>query len=86
MVTRFDTKAIKVGDKEMIQTFCFQQWEDACRILQNSFRCEWIELTPPDATKQAGDRMVLLSVAKDLGFGIPCDSYYKRPNGSARFL
>jgi glutathione synthase/RimK-type ligase-like ATP-grasp enzyme len=65
----FDTKAIKVGYKEMIQTFSFQQWEDACRILQNSFRCEWINT--PNTTKQAGDRMVQLSVAKALGFDIP---------------
>jgi hypothetical protein len=79
----FDTKAIKVGYKEMIQTFSFQQWKDACRILQNSFRCEWINI--PNTTKQAGDRMVQLSVAKALGFDIPATLITNDPMASGDF-
>jgi glutathione synthase/RimK-type ligase-like ATP-grasp enzyme len=83
----FDIRLVKSGrsntQNELAQKFCYEQWDDSFRVLQDKLTCEWINR--PEANLRASNRLLQLSVARNFGFNIPSTLITNDPDAARAF-
>jgi len=65
------------------QRFCYEQWSDSFQILKDGLESEWINR--PESNLYASNRLKQLSIARDVGLGIPSTIITNDPKAAGDF-